>query len=118
MSKWSEIILIVISVCNLIFGIIIVSTPLDVKPITDPYINKIDSLEVELNYWKCKKDSVNNVIDSVNSYFYLIEKDYDETRNNIINNSVSEDYIFFSNYLNQNRSRLDSINNSKSVKGN
>lgn len=118
MSKWWGIAIVFLCVVNLIFGIIILFTPIHTEYNPSKYTNKIDSLEVELNYWKLKKDSINNIIDTVNTNIYYIEKDYEKVRDNIINNSISDDYLFFTDYLRKNKERLDSINNLKSAKGN
>ena len=55
------------------------------------------------------RDSIVKEIDTI--YYQLEENNskYEEDLNTIISNTVSEDYIFFRDYIKSNRSRLDSI---------
>lgn len=55
------------------------------------------------------KDSLVQEIDTI--YYQLEENNskYEEDLSTIISNTVSEDYVFFRDYINANRSRLDSI---------
>lgn len=75
------------------------------------YKKCIDSLELIIINQDILKDSIQNEIDTV----YIKIKDnsikHETMHNIIINNSISNDYIFFLEYLTKNRSRLDSINN-------
>ena len=41
----------------------------------------------------------------------IIEKEYEEKYIDILSNSTSDDYVFFTDYLERNKERLDSINN-------
>lgn len=88
--------------------------------INDPgvYLNKIDSLESTIDSLRTKKDSVDRRIDTVKCLIDDIHNNYEETRTSIIHNNVTDDYLFFTEYLNKNRARLDSINNSESTKRN
>ena len=78
---------------------------------TSKYINKIDSLELEISNLEVKKDSIDKEIDTVFVELKVIEKEYEEKYIDILNNNTSDDYIFFSDYIKRNRERLDSINN-------
>ena len=62
------------------------------------------------------KDSIVKEIDTI--YYQLEENNskYEEDLSTIISNTVSEDYIFFRDYIKSNRTRLDSINNSYWIK--
>ena len=55
------------------------------------------------------RDSIVKEIDTI--YYQLEENNskYEEDLSTIISNTVSEDYIFFRDYIKSNRSRLDSI---------
>lgn len=83
-------------------------------PISDSteYIEKIDSLESEIDSLYKVRDSITEVIDTVYVKLNDINQKHEETVNTIINNTSSEDYCFFINYINRNRSRLDSMYNS------
>lgn len=71
------------------------------------YITKIDSLEAELAKIENKKDSINKEIDTVYIKLKVVEKEYEEKYNDILFNSTSDDYLFFTEYV----KRYDSINN-------
>ena len=71
------------------------------------YITKIDSLEAELAKIENKKDSINKEIDTVYIKLKVVEKEYEEKYNDILFNSTSDDYLFFTEYV----ERYDSINN-------
>ena len=75
------------------------------------YSERIDSLELKLSNIKIKRDSIEKRIDTTIIKINHNEKIYKETISTIINNSTNDDYIFFINYLKQNRERHDSINN-------
>lgn len=76
------------------------------------YSKRIDSLESELSSIKNRRDSIAGRIDTTVIKIEQNEKNYKETVSNIINNTTSDDYIFFINYLKWNRERFDSVNNS------
>ena len=62
------------------------------------------------------RDSIVKEIDTI--YYQLEENNskYEEDLSTIISNTVSEDYIFFRDYIKSNRTRIDSINNSYWIK--
>lgn len=102
MSKIIKIILVIIV---LFIGFIFIYN----KSNSESSIKQIDdSKSIIIQY---KNDSIDQVIDTI--YITLKEnnKRYEENNNVIINNSVDENYVFFTNYINRNKSRLDSINN-------
>lgn len=74
-------------------------------------IERIDSLESKIDSIYIVKDSIQEKIDTV--YIKLEEnnKQYEEDFNNILNNDGSEDLLFFLDYINSNKTRLDSISN-------
>lgn len=81
------------------------------RPISDSrehYINRIDSLESEILLLQEKKDTTDTI------YIQLENNNrrYEETTNTIITNSVNENYLFFTDYINRNKFRLDSLINS------
>lgn len=116
MRKSEKVILILFIINSLALGYIILK-PTE-KSLNSNYSNKIDSLKSELLLIKTKRDSVNKRIDTTIVKIKQNERIYKETVNNIINNTVDDDYIFFINYLKENRERFDSINNSNTIKGN
>lgn len=111
MQKAWKIILILSIVINFILGFILINMPKEEEYDFDVYIEKINSLELELSSLKQVRDSVRNLIDTVFIKISDNEKDYEETHNIILSNNVTEDYLFFTEYLRQNKLRLDSINN-------
>lgn len=115
--KVSKVLLIISLAINIIFGIIIFSED-NQEFNTKEYTDRIDSLELVLSTINSKKDSVREKIDTVYMGLKEAEDDYEEIRDVVINNSTSDDYLFFTEYLKRNRSRLCSINNLKSAEGN
>lgn len=78
---------------------------------TKEYIERIDSLESEITILQSKKDSINTVIDTIYVRIENNNKRYEENSSTVINNSTSDNYLFFTEYVNRNKSRLDSIHN-------
>lgn len=117
MQKVWKITLIISIIANIVFGLIIFK-PNKNESSTREYIDKIDSLELVLSTIRDKRDSIRGEIDTIDVNLNEIEKDYEEIRDIVINNSTSDDYLFFTEYLKRNRERLDSINNLKSTQGN
>ena len=78
----------------------------------DEFIEKIDSLDSKIDSIYVVKDSICEKIDTVYVRLEDNNKQYEENFNRVINNDTSEDYVFFLDYINFNRSRLDSISNS------
>lgn len=117
MQKVQKVILIISLVTNVFFGFLIFNSAKE-NTNSREYIEKIDSLELEISNLIIKKDSIRKQIDTVYVSLNKIDKDYEEIRSIIINNSTSEDYLFFTKYLERNRARLDSINNSGTAQGN
>ena len=75
------------------------------------YIEKIDSLELEISQIEKRKDSIRLVIDTIEVSLNNNDKHYKEVKDSILNNNVTDDYLFFINYLASNRERLDSVDN-------
>lgn len=82
-------------------------TPITQNP--DEFIEKIDSLDSKIDSVYVIGDSIREKIDTVYIKLEDNNKYYEENFNRVINNDVSEDYVFFLNYINSNRARLDSI---------
>lgn len=80
------------------------------------YKEQIDSLDIESQILNYKRDSISHKIDTVVIKLKENEIVYKETTHSVINNTINEDYVFFVNYLKQNKERLDSIINSDSIK--
>lgn len=77
---------------------------------TSVYINQIDSLQKEIDYVSSMKDSIEQKIDTITIRIIENKVQYEKDRNTILNNTTSEDYVFFTEYIRANRARLDSIN--------
>lgn len=117
MQKVWKIILALSIIANIIFGLTYLkSNRQEYNP--KEYIDKIDSLELVLSSMSNKRDSIRGRIDTIFVDLSKTEKDYEEIRDIVINNSTSDDYLFFSEYLKRNRERLDSINNLEAAQGN
>ena len=80
-------------------------------PDTKEYIEKIDSLESEISILQSKKDSIDIIMDTIYVRIENNNKRYEENSNIIINNSTNDNYLFFTDYISRNKSRLDSIHN-------
>lgn len=111
MPKTWKVILIVSLITNLVLGYLLYSEPTSTNFDDKPFIEKIDSLGSELFYIQKHRDEIQKEIDTIYIELKNVDKEYVKTREYIINNSTSDDYCFFINYLERNRGRLDSINN-------
>lgn len=112
MQKARKIILIISLVTNVVLGYILYNKPKQIGSSDfSEYIEKIDSLELELQKQNGHRDSIENEIDTIYIKIKDNNTEYEEDRDVIINNSTNDDYIFFIDYLSGNKSRLDSINN-------
>lgn len=77
----------------------------------DEFIEKIDSLDSRVDSIYVIRDNICEKIDTVYIKLEDNNKYYEENFNRVINNDASEDYVFFLDYINANRARLDSISN-------
>lgn len=111
MQRIKEVIFILSIITNVALGYILYSNSSKVESNSEEFIAKIDSLELELSNLEVKRGSVNKEIDTVFVKLTAIEKEYEEKYINILSNSTSDDYVFFTDYLERNKERLDSINN-------
>ena len=96
---------------NLILGFILLDRPKSEEPDFSIYTERIDSLELELSTLQQTRDSVRSSIDTITIKISDNEKNYEEIRDIILSNSVNDDYVFFTEYLKQNRERFRSIDN-------
>ena len=78
---------------------------------SDEFIEKLDSLNSQIDSIYIVKDSILESIDTVYIQLNNNNKQYEKDFNRIVNNDANEDYVFFLNYINSNRARLDSIRN-------
>ena len=84
----------------------------DSSPIgVNVYINKIDSLQSEIDSITTLRDSIDRRIDTVTVTIEKTHIQYEKDYTTIINNTTSKDYVFFLEYIQSNKARLDSINN-------
>lgn len=111
MPKAWKIILSISLAVNLVLGYLLYNEPATVSSDSEIYIEKIDSLESELTSIKEHRSEIKEEIDTVFIQLKYVDKEYEEAHNRIINNSFSDDYSYFIEYLRNNRARLDSINN-------
>ena len=63
------------------------------------YLNKIDSLEFIINNNKNIIDSVNYEIDTIFIRIKDNKQNYEQIRDSILDNTVNEDLLFFSKYI-------------------
>lgn len=77
----------------------------------EKFIERIDSLDSKIDSVYVVRDSICEKIDTVYIKLEDNNKRYEENFNRVINNDTNEDYVFFLNYINNNRVRLDSIGN-------
>lgn len=80
-------------------------------PEVSQYVNKIDSLQSEINSITVLRDSIDQRIDTITITIEKTHIQYEKDRDIILNNTTSEDYMFFLEYIRSNKARLDSINN-------
>lgn len=65
----------------------------------DVFLKKINELELKIDSINLKKDSIRNVIDSTHVKIITNEKHYQERVNTIINQPLSADSEYISNYI-------------------
>lgn len=111
MSKACKVILFISLAANLTLGYLLYNKPNYVSVDTNQFTEKIDSLKSELLYIQKLRDKVQKEIDTIYVELKSVDKEYVKTRERIINNSSSDDYRFFVEYLERNSGRLDSVNN-------
>lgn len=94
-------------------GIILWQCPRDDSSVSNvnEYIDKINSLQSEIDSITTLNDSIDRRIDTITITIEKTHVQYKKDRNTILNNTTSEDYMFFLEYIRSNRARLDSINN-------
>lgn len=80
-------------------------------PDVSEYVNKIDSLQSEIDSISTLRDSIDQRIDTITITIEKTHIQYEKDRTTILDNTTSEDYLFFLDYIRSNRARLDSINN-------
>lgn len=94
-------------------GVILWQCPRGDSPVPDvsEYVNKIDSLQSEIDSISTLRDSIDQRIDTITITIEKTHIQYEKDRNTILNNTTSEDYVFFLEYIRSNQTRIDSINN-------
>ena len=80
-------------------------------PNVNKYIEKLDSLQSHIDNISTLRDSIDKRIDTITITIEKTRIQYEKNRNTILNNTTNEDYMFFLDYIRDNVSRLDSINN-------
>ena len=85
----------------------------DSKIVLDPkeLIDKVDSLNKKVNVLQEKKDSTKTRIDTLVVRIKENNIKHEKISNTIVSNTPTDDYLFFTEYINSNSSRLDSIYN-------
>lgn len=74
--------------------------------------------EVKVETVEVLKDSIQHEIDTVYQEIKDVKIKYVKERDVIVNNTMSDDYVFFTRYLAKNKQRLDSIDNCTTVERN
>lgn len=72
----------------------------------DTYKTQIDSLQNKLDSLYDVEKKVDLKIDTITIEIEKVKIEYEEKYNTILNNTPSEDYKFFTDYINSNRERL------------
>lgn len=111
MSKTWKVILSISIAINLVLGYLLYCKPVPSNSDSKEYIERINSLESELDSLQERRDEVREEIDTINIQLENVDKEYAKAIDNIISNSLDDDYRFFVEYIRRNRARLDSINN-------
>ena len=75
--------------------------PKEVVPDYQSLVDKIDSLNIELDILKLQKDSLHAVIDSSKVKVKVIEHWYEKELTDITNQSIADDVVFFTEYLSE-----------------
>lgn len=75
-------------------------------------IKSIESTQSKIDSLTIVRDSIDKQIDTITITIEKTYIQYEKDRNIILNNNINEDYMFFSDYVEQQSSRLDSIYNS------
>ena len=114
MQKVTNVILVLSIIVNIILGFIILKPKKQIQE----HSKKIDTLESVISNIRIKRDTIKERINTVTTKIKENDKYYKENINAIINNNVGDDYIFFINYLEWNRKRLDNNIDSLSIKAN
>lgn len=73
---------------------------------------KIENIQSQVDSIYSKKDSIQERIDTIYVRLENNDKQYEKDVNHILTNDANEDRMFFLEYINSNRARLDSICNS------
>lgn len=97
MRKVINIAFILSIILNLILGSILLKNNVTVD--SEEYLSKIDSLESIITDLHNRKDSIRLEIDTVYSELKEVQIKYEKDSNIIINNSILDDYYFFTRYL-------------------
>lgn len=114
MNKTSKILLILLVVVSVILSLFIYNSCNKKEVIiddTDKIIETIDSLQIVDDNLQLQKDSIRERIDTVIKKIKENSDKHEKIANDIIINSPSDDYLFFSEYIRVNKERLDSMYN-------
>lgn len=107
-----------VGILCIIFGVLVLLSGLHIRKIKQentPYqqelLNKIDSLEHQIQLLEFENDSIYIEIDTVYQQIEKIKVIRNEKLISVVYNDADSDYEFFTNYINSNRNRLDSCIN-------
>lgn len=108
-ARWSIIILsIMVCVAGCLIGVLLRNHEKTELPTTE----KIEQIQTEIDSIYTVRDSIKERIDTVYIKLENNNKQYEKDVNHVLGNDADEDLIFFRDYINANRTRLDSISNS------
>lgn len=111
--KYLNILIVILIIINILLCVFI----LNGSEKSERTLDRIDTLEKQILTIESKKDSVKRRIDTTVIKIEQNEKHYKEVVRIINNNTPDSNYVFFLNYLRQNKTRLDSIRNSNTIVG-
>lgn len=77
-----------------------------------PSTERIEHIQSQVDSVYVVKDSIRERIDTVYVKLENNNKQYEKDVNRVLDNDVNEDRVFFLEYINSNRARLDSISHS------
>lgn len=99
MAIWKQILIILISINVGIFIGFLLDNEYDKDNQIKEQLQQIEILENKIDSLKFRKDSIVQKIDTIYVEIEKVKIRYEENRTTILNNTPSEDYLFFTEYI-------------------